>query len=763
MIIKEANKHHSLWRQIASWLLARHQIRRLQVLLLGIMLILATVLVSLYFGMVLHRTGRAHVLNEIVRSRRSVIPNYIGGLRANPERIAIHIGHTNFNKLAYKREVALVKGVLVSGSDDYVPAMICCRGKTVKVKLRLKGDLVCGYGVADHLRGEKWSFRIVVKGEDTLMGMKALSIHTPAARGYVYEWLLHEAMKRDGIIALRYDFIDVTLNGKHLGIYAIEEHFEKRLIENNRRREGPIVHFSEDACIKHVGHNGRWYEDRNWLDFYSGHVDLYRPTKTLADPVLREQFLLGKNLLESFRIGKLKASEVFDCKILARYLALLDLFDARHAAKYGNLKFYYNPVTSKLEPICFDAEFVGCPSVPLHAENWYEDTFNPTYLFFKDMYIFKLYLQELVRISEPLYLDDLFNEINKELKAKLRTVHSEYPFFCFNKNKFYANQMRIKEFFDNPIFINAYFLRYSEEAGEKFIELHIGNIKTVPTEIISVSLSDYIPFHTGTTGSTIEPSLPRQAINIKKVRFLLPPDFEWKGEYASQLKVNYTLLGSRNLKSQSVVPWPDFDKDFIENDFVRQAANVNDFDFLVVNEAEKIIYIKPGDWKQDKNLIIPKGYKVVCGKDTRLDLSNSAKILSYSPLIFIGSEDKPIILGSEDSSGQGIVVINAQQKTVFKHVVFDNLSSPFHRGWQLTGAVTFYESDVQIFRCHFSNNKSEDALNLVRSEFSINKSLFSKTFSDAIDVDFSIGQIANSSFIDLGNDAIDVSGSDVKL
>ena len=32
-------------------------------------------------------------------------------------------------------------------------------------------------------------------------------------------------------------------NGRDLGIYALEEHFEKRLIEHNRMREGPIVRF----------------------------------------------------------------------------------------------------------------------------------------------------------------------------------------------------------------------------------------------------------------------------------------------------------------------------------------------------------------------------------------------------------------------------------------------------------------------------------------------------------------------------------------
>ena len=42
-------------------------------------------------------------------------------------------------------------------------------------------------------------------------------------------------------------------------------------------------------------------------------------------------------------------------------------------------------------------------------------------------------------------------------------------------------------------------------------------------------------------------------------------------------------------------------------------------------------------------------------------------------------------------------------------------------------------------------------------------SLFSETFSDAIDVDFGKGKVTNSSFMALGNDAVDVSGSVVDV
>ena len=62
-----------------------------------------------------------------------------------------------------------------------------------------------------------------------------------------------------------------------------------------------------------------------------------------------------------------------------------------------------------------------------------------------------------------------------------------------------------------------------------------------------------------------------------------------------------------------------------------------------------------------------------------------------------------------------------------------------------------------------SANKSEDALNIVRSSFSIKDSVFSDGLSDAIDVDFGEGVIETSQFNRPGNDAIDVSGSKVTL
>ena len=41
------------------------------------------------------------------------------------------------------------------------------------------------------------------------------------------EILLFEALKREGILVPRYFFVEVSINGKNIGLMALEEHFSK--------------------------------------------------------------------------------------------------------------------------------------------------------------------------------------------------------------------------------------------------------------------------------------------------------------------------------------------------------------------------------------------------------------------------------------------------------------------------------------------------------------------------------------------------------
>jgi hypothetical protein len=734
-------------------LITARQFRHNKIKYLVVMLLYT--LLAFGFGYFVHRSG--FTFGDLYRSLErdtSFIPKRVQAMLARPDidRITIDIKHEDFMRLAYQREIALNAGILISSSEDFVPASIGYGDQSVNVELRLKGDF------ADHLDTDKWSFRIRVKGDNTLFGMKQFSIQHPQTRNYIYEWIYHQALTREGVIALRYQFINVTLNGKDLGIYALEEHFEKRLVEYNQLREGPIVRFNE---------NIRWQQrfpypnsDPNGdSSFLAADIDTFQTSQMLSDPSSYAQHIQAIHLLESFRRGELETSDVFDIQRLARFFAINDLIGGQHSTFWGNLRFYYNPITSRLEPIGFDADS-GRPIKALSMGRGpdagpmlFEEIFN-------DPLFFQEYVKTLERISEPDYLNTLLAELDDELENNLNVVYSEFPDFSYSEDVFYQNQRFIEAQLNPTKGLHAY---YHESSGEQ-IELELGNIQPMPVEVLSVSYQDSILFQPVQPIVLPEtPAVQSEPVDFRIVRFTLPEDFVWSKTIIQDLKVNYRLVATSRMRQEAVFPWSYLAESFVDDDFIRQEPNVHKFDFLVVDDSRREIFIKPGAWQLAQSLIIPKGYRIIAGEGTQLNLSSLAKILSYSPLEFIGSEDDPIVIQSTDSTGQGIVVMNADQVSRLEHVIFQNLANPSQGGWELTGAVTFYESPVHILHSRFVGARAEDALNIVRSEFTIDRTLFGETSSDAFDADFAKGKITNSSFFKAGNDAIDASGSVIDI
>lgn len=101
--------------------------------------------------------------------------------------------------------------------------------------------------------------------------------------------------------------------------------------------------------------------------------------------------------------------------------------------------------------------------------------------------------------------------------------------------------------------------------------------------------------------------------------------------------------------------------------------------------------------------------------------------------------------------------------STLQYCSFESLSFPNSPLWNLSGGVNFHESEVNLSHVSFKNNRSEDALNIIRSEFTMTDSTFENTKSDAFDGDFVTGNILRCTFINSGNDGIDISGSELYL
>ena len=103
----------------------------------------------------------------------------------------------------------------------------------------------------------------------------------------------------------------------------------------------------------------------------------------------------------------------------------------------------------------------------------------------------------------------------------------------------------------------------------------------------------------------------------------------------------------------------------------------------------------------------------------------------------------------------------------WSHVKIKNTKGIKNNDWVVTAGVTFYESDIYLKNVTFSENRCEDALNIIRSNFDLMEVDIKNAISDGFDADFSNGVVAGGIFENLGyaggGDGIDLSGARVTI
>lgn len=681
------------------------------------------------------RCNKAPQLGHLSEGRISL-------LRGIP-RLQLDLSQDAFGMLSEKREEALRLGALIKGEDDFVSARISLGERQLPAKIRLKGDLL------DHLRGDKWSFRIELKGENSLLGMKRFSVHRPETRNHIWEWIALQLMQQEGLIALRYQFVELTVNGENRGIYALEEHFEKRLIENNQRREGPILKFDmTEWQQERLGYEGRALPGSG--EYYSNPIDLFEGSRLLADSALAEQFRAAHAKLQGFRLGKLKATEVFEVEAFATFIALCDMLGAQHALNTHQFRFYYNPLTTKLEPVPYDhnaGHRTDRLAGTLSDADYYrwEAGFQTLFLdaLFQDRDFYAAYVKVLDQVSQANYLSDFWARHDSALSQNIQWIQHEYPCFSFDKSIITANQAYIREMLHPPKALLAF------QKDEETIEL--ANRQGMPVEVVGMYRND-----------SLQMVFPKSHfLPPKHPKF--PPSFRTELVPGSLLQkdsltIGYHLPGLEEVNFAALRSWPFWDQKLAQQSPFAQQANIGDHARLIIDKEARSIRIPNGLFIIDKALICPKNYQLIANAGTRIELKNGAYILAQGPVSFLGNEEAPIILTADETSG-GLFISQADSLSRFTFVLFRGLKAPHTSGWQPSGAVSCYESDADFRSCRWMQCEAEDALHLMRGEYALFDCEFAESASDALDSDFSRLHLTHTRFMASTNDAIDLSGS----
>lgn len=715
---------------------------------------------------------------EVYVSRKREFPKYKG------ETFHIELDTSDYLKLQQVRWRAFDVGLLQSTDDDWVKGFVFSENKAMKAKLRLKGDWL------DHQRGDKWSFRIKLKKDNTWKRMKVFSVQSPMARMGVSEWYLHKVYLAEGILTTRYGFIPLSFKGNNLGLYAWEEHFTKQLLESQQRREGPILRFLEDAMW-----DTRTFNDegkRNYKKtpcFAAAAIKPFSPSKIIDDSLKMQQFEIAQNLMFQYKTRKATAGMIFNLDVLAKFFAMADVFFARHSLIWHNQRFYYNPVLCKLEPIAFDCfsdiglgEMAGRKiwgNIDFNSKGVVGDEYLMLKALLNDTTFVCKYIYYLEKYSAKNYLDSLTNLFLNEAIIYDSMIKMEFPDYVFDTSQLYVNAKYVRD--ELPLFKHNFEKRRKE--NHRWINQSIAKpvLDSVLDDAFLPNLVHCYQQYSGDEDSLIfkiKNFFPENIVILgfgkekeKINKFLVPsPELSFYGSEDNNVFVsvekktlNYIFFvrkGGNEILSAEIFKWKEPNN--TPSPLQELMAN-NSFESrngLFVVENRNIIF-EQGNLRITKPLIIPHGYSVFIKEGTTIDILNSAMFISFSKVVISGKSNNLVKITSSDFTANGFTVLQAEGKSLIRNVVFENLNTLSYKGWTLTGAVNFYESDVEISNTKFYRNQCEDALNIIRSDFTLENSTFDYIFSDAFDSDFSKGEVKGTTFTNIGNDAIDFSGSDI--
>jgi len=626
--------------------------------------------------------------------------------QATLDTLHIQMDDAALQKIWKKVDKIEGRGGKRSGKKKYVPVML----GNVKADLRL-----------EWAENDGWRFKIKTGKQAYWKGMQEFFVAVPEPKKSSEKWLYYHFLGQTNIITPRCHFVAVTINGSFQDTYLLEEDFSKLLVENNYYREGPI------------------------LQYDGPEVTCFSSKSVLGSKTLAPQFLAGQTLLYQFQTGSQPLNQVFDQNSLAQYLAMVELSGNYSVLDPENQRWYYNPVTGLLQPIAFFSQNEATTATALtthpEAARWLSDA-NLSALFTEKLahlqaeesqYLFEnpADAPELENVDLPVAeaaekWSGERNQLLQSIAANPTNHTSVSPQFAerpFSKKEvliYHWNQE------NQPQYQLA-----NHSSAEIQLVGYLQNNQLVPVSNIPLAEACKQPF-----------------VPVERV-IEVPADAK---------KWVYQVIGEDTVRVKSVIKHAPPAADTPMQRFKATAQNLKNL-FPPTNGVISI----SGVHTFNSPIYAPAGLEVHIDAGTQLNFTDGAFLVSESPVQVNGTETNKVRIYTSDSTGRGILVSNVSKKSTWEHTTIENFNSFRIEGWQQTGAITFYQSEVGMRHVKLINNSCEDALNIIRSDFLLDQVSFERIYSDALDADFCTGQLMGCQFDRIGADAIDFSGCTVAV
>lgn len=466
--------------------------------------------------------------------------NYALAFGTPIEILDLDLRFEDIQRLAYFREQALTLGLITPNLKQPVKAILRHGSNSLKAEVKLKGQWI------DHLKGEKWSLKVDLEDDQTIFGMSRFALQHPGVRGFLNEWVYLKALKRESLMALGYDFVQVRINGKDRGIFAVEESINNGLIRDNGAKEGVLLGFDDEGYY-HPTQDGlgrlAMPVPLSSMEETAAALKPYDQKNILQSKQLTQDWLQAQSLLESLRRQRRSNSQVLDVEKWAKYYALSEVMGATDTAwDWKDLVFYFNPQTQLLEPvgkeggrsplkrlIGFDRR-LGSP-----LDN------NFLSILFSDPQFFARYVFWLNHFSQPTYLNSLFGELKPHLELAAKRLHKEWPGLNYNHQQIETNAKLIQKILHPSKGIHAYL----QEHEKGLLKFRIANLLDLPVEILGLGQKAQ------QTPLLLSAKVPGSPADFQDWETKAPPNLK-----IHELAITYRILGMEENLLASAFPWP---------------------------------------------------------------------------------------------------------------------------------------------------------------------------------------------------------------
>ncbi len=680
--------------------------------------------------------------------------------KTNIPEIHIHLKNKDFLILMKNRKHALEQLSLLPKDNEEIPATINFQGKSLTATLRLKGDKI------DHFEEPvAWSLRIALKKQQHILSMNRFSLQRLQTRSNDIDPLYQMMMREQGIIAPRYQFVKVKINNIDWGLMEMEDHFTREIQEANRHKESIIAKLDETEMWEYVT---AYYTMLLYNNSFVASTEFFSRKKIQNNAKFSQDATYAKSLMQAWQSGRLSTHFGFDNKTYNTFIAISELWGAWHPMAWGNLRFYYNPYLGKFEPVSFDFSEPSQETTLSHAEKFplfNEIIFNKENTTFLESGFYETVNalandNEISRLKkEQADLIHLLEKYNITPVADFEILRKNRNFINAKGKQFFAPTEKHWEHTPSTKFIDqtTISLARANVYHNGFIE--IINKIPLPLTIKSITTS-YLGINNNQLPIT-ERNIKASELFGRAEPYLLfiDPDIKWD-------EITIVLESKTNIPQQTI-KLHDNEKIFFLNDqyFIDKELHrntiINSQAFIKQDETGAY-HIIEGIWNVPEALEFPANATVIIDAGSHLRFRENSYLKTNGALHIQGTSSNPVSLSgiNDGETWKGIFVVRSSEKSIWQWVDINNTQAHKAEPIEITGAITFYESDIEMDHVNFTNSSAEDMLNVVNAEFSLSNVNFRGGRSDAFDADFSRGKLINTHFENIKGDGFDTSGTE---